>query len=210
MKEHERTGPMDLFSWGLSRVAMWAVPFIVIIIFIEVTLRYAFASPTLWVNETSLWVAGGVYLIAGSYALQQRNHIRIFLFYDMAPLGLRRLFDVISTVCFCLFAFGIIWGGFNEALTRLLNWERFGTAFNPPIPATMKPLILLTMALMAVQAVSNLINDWNEDQRESRFTEAEEAASEIAETMAAVGVEAAPAKAGPGRKPRPKRKARRS
>ena len=202
MKEHERTGPMDLFSWGLSRVAMWAVPFIVVIIFIEVTLRYAFASPTLWVNETSLWVAGGVYLIAGSYALQQRNHIRIFLFYDMAPLGLRRLFDVISTVCFCLFAFGIIWGGFNEALTRLLNWERFGTAFNPPIPATIKPLILITMVIMALQAISNLINDWSKDQGDSRYSEEDY----MAELAAAAAGKVGGAGAAPGKSARTKSK----
>ena len=42
-----------------------------------------------------------------------------------------------------------------------MRWETFGTAFDPPIPATMKPLILIMVTVLALQAVSNLIHDWN-------------------------------------------------
>lgn len=163
MIEHERTGWLDEITWRISRVTMWLPSFIVLIIFYEVVMRYVFLSPTLWVNETSLWVAGAVYLTAGLYSMQQRSHIRIFILYDMAPLWLRRSFDVLSTICVCIFAFALIWGSYNEALEKLLTWERFGTKFNPPIPATIKPLILITMALLALQAISNLIYDWNEE-----------------------------------------------
>jgi len=171
MVEHERTGPLDKLIWGVSRVTMWLPAFIVAIILFEVVLRYVFERPTLWVNETSLWVAGAVYMFAGLYSMQQRSHIRIFILYDLAPIWLRRIFDVISTFCICVFAFALIWGGFNEALEKLMTWERFGTKFNPPIPATIKPLILLTIALLALQAISNLIFDWNKDQGERQFVE---------------------------------------
>ncbi len=86
MIEHERSGPLDLLTWSFSRIAMWAPFFIVLIILYEVVMRYFFAAATLWVNEMSLWVAGGIYLSAGLYAMQQRSHIRIFIIYDMAPL----------------------------------------------------------------------------------------------------------------------------
>jgi TRAP-type C4-dicarboxylate transport system permease small subunit len=163
MVEHERTGWVDLFTWGLSRVAMWAPAFIVAIIFYEVVLRYVFLSPTLWVNEMSLWVAGGIYLTAGLYALQQRSHIRIFIIYDLAPLWLRRFFDSLSVFCVCVFAAAVIWGGYGEAKAKFLRWETFGTAFDPPIPATIKPLILITLLFLAVQSISNLIHDWNRE-----------------------------------------------
>ena len=161
MVEHERTGWVDLVTWSISRVAMWAPAFIVAIIFYEVVLRYVFQQPTLWVNEMSLWVGGGIYLTAGLYALQQRSHIRIFILYDMAPRWLRRVFDTLSVACVCIFAFAVVWGGFGEAKAKLLRWETFGTAFDPPIPATIKPLILITLVLLAAQSVSNLICDWN-------------------------------------------------
>ena len=171
MVEHERTGPLDTITWGISRVTMWLPAFIVAIIFLEVMLRYVFEAPTIWVNETSLWVAGMVYMTAGLYSMQQRSHIRIFILYDLTPLWIRRLFDVLSTICVCIFAFAVIWGTFDDAVTKFMTWERFGTKFNPPIPATLYPLIMVTLFLLAIQAISNLIYDWNTDQRESHFGE---------------------------------------
>lgn len=160
MLEHEHTGPVDNFTWTFSRIAMWAPALIVLIIFYEVILRYIFLSPTLWVNEASLWLGGFIYVSAGLYAMQQRSHIRIFIIYDVVPLWLRRVFDIISTICVFFFAFWLIWGGYDEAVVKFFRWERFGTAFDPPIPATNKPLILITLALLSLQATSNLVRDW--------------------------------------------------
>ena len=122
MVEHERTGFIDLITWGFSRIAMWAPAFIVAIMFYEVVMRYLFVKPTLWVNEMSLWVAGGVYLTAGLYAMQQRSHIRIFIIYDMVPRWVQRVFDILSVTCLCIFVFAVIWGGFGEARDKLLSW----------------------------------------------------------------------------------------
>jgi TRAP-type C4-dicarboxylate transport system permease small subunit len=160
MVEHEGTGPLDLLTWSFSRIAMWAPAFIVLIILYEVVMRYFFAAATLWVNEMSLWIGGGIYLSAGLYAMQQRSHIRIFIIYDIAPLWMRRLFDIVSVICVAIFAFAVIWGGFGEAKAKFLRFEAFGTAFDPPIPATIKPLILMMMLFLSLQALSNLIRDW--------------------------------------------------
>jgi len=118
--------------------------------------------PTVWVTEMSLWVGGWIYLTAGLYAMQQRAHIRITLLYDVVPRWLKRLLDVVSVLLIVLWALATVWGGFNEAWDALINWERFGTAWDPPIPATTQPLILVVMVIMAIQAVSNLITDWDD------------------------------------------------
>lgn len=160
MKEHDRSGPIDTLTWSFSRIAIWAPAFIVAIIFYEVFMRYILFKPTLWVNEMSLWVGGAIYVTAGLYAMQQRSHIRIFILYDMAPRWLRKVFDTISVLCIAIFVFAIIWGGFGEAAAKFWRFETFGTAFDPPIPATNKPLILITAFVLMLQAISNLIRDW--------------------------------------------------
>ena len=59
--------------------------------------------------------------------------------------------------------------GFLAVLVMVLKFgpdllfSSFGTAWDPPIPATIKPLILLTLVLLALQSISNLIHDWNRD-----------------------------------------------
>ncbi|NRB19478.1 MAG: TRAP transporter small permease subunit [Rhodobacteraceae bacterium] len=163
MVEHERRGPVDLVTWGFSRVAMWLPAVIVAIMVYEVIMRYLFGKPTLWVNEASLWMAGMVYMFSGLYSMQQRSHIRIFILYDVVSRPIRRTFDVISTLFITLFCIAVIWGGFGEAYAKFMRWERFGTAWDPPIPATMKPLILITLVIVTIQAISNLIMDWNDD-----------------------------------------------
>jgi TRAP-type C4-dicarboxylate transport system permease small subunit len=163
MVEHKPESVMDWVSIAISRVAMFLIAWIVAIMFYEVVMRYVFVRPTLWVNEMSLWAAGAVYLLAGLYVMQQRGHIRIFILYDMVPRNWQRAFDVVSTLLICLFAAAVVWGGFNEARDKLLRWETFGTAWDPPIPATMKPLVLLTVTLIAIQAVVNLVADWNKE-----------------------------------------------
>lgn len=163
MVEHEATGWVDRLSILLGRITMVLIVMIVIVMFYEVIVRYLFESPTLWANELSLWIAGVVFLLSGLYAMQQRSHIRIFLLYDAMPRNVQRAFDVISTVLICLFAAAVIYGGYGEARDKLLRWETFGTAFDPPIPATIKPLVLIVVFLVALQAVSNLICDWKHD-----------------------------------------------
>lgn len=151
----------DKLSIFLGRVTMLLIVVLVGVMFYEVVVRYVFEQPTLWANELSLWIAGFIFLLAGLYAMQQRSHIRIFLLYDLMPRPLQNICDVISTALIFVFAFAMIWGSYNEARDKLIRWETFGTAFDPPIPATMKPLILLLIALVAMQALMNLITDWN-------------------------------------------------
>ena len=160
MKEHQGSGPLDMVTHTFSRIMMWAPFFIVLIILYEVVSRYFFASGTLWVNEMSLWIAGGIYMSAGLYAMLQRSHIRIFIIYEMVPLWMKRVFDILSTLCVCIFSFAVVWGGFKEANAKFWRWETFGTAFDPPIPATNKPLILTMLVFLGLQAFSNLVRDW--------------------------------------------------
>lgn len=164
-----RCAPMEFENWRwadrsslfIGRVTMMLVALLTTVMLYEVLLRYVFEAPTLWANELSLWLAGFVFLCAGLYAMQQRSHIRIFLIYDQMPRTLQRVCDCISTLLIVSFAFFLIYGGYGEAFQKFMRWETFGTAFDPPIPATVKPMVLLVMFLVAVQAVVNLISDWN-------------------------------------------------
>lgn len=159
--ETEPDGFFDIVSLVCSRLAMIAVALIVLVMFYEVVSRYVFSRPTLWANELSLWIAAFVFLLAGQYAMQQRSHIRIYIIYDMMPRWMQKTADVISVTLIVGFFFALVWGGYNDALRRMLRMETFGTAWDPPLPGTVKPAILILILLVTIQAVSNLIADWN-------------------------------------------------
>ncbi|MEL6885410.1 MAG: TRAP transporter small permease [Pseudomonadota bacterium] len=164
-----RRAPMEFESWRaadrlavfIGRITMMLIVLLCGVMLYEVFVRYVLNAATLWANELSLWLAGFIFLCAGLYAMQQRSHIRIFLLYDACPRWLQRTFDCISTALICVFAFFLIFGGYGEAFDKFYRWETFGTAFDPPIPATIKPAVLIVIGLVAIQSIVNLISDWN-------------------------------------------------
>ena len=165
-----RCAPMEFEEWRawdrvaifIGRVTMLLIISMTLIMLYEVFLRYVLEAPTLWANELTLWIGGFVFLCAGFYGMQQRSHIRIFLLYDVVPRWLQRVFDTISVVLLVIFAFFMVYGSFHQVFViKFYKWEMFGTAFDPPIPATIQPAVLIIMSLVALQAVANLIADWN-------------------------------------------------
>ncbi len=159
--EQKPDGFFDIVSLVTSRLAMIMIAFIVLVMFYEVVSRYVFLRPTLWANELSLWIAGFVFLFAGQYAMQQRSHIRIYVIYDLMPRWMQKASDVLSLSLLLFFTFSLVWGGYSDAMRRMLRMETFGTAWDPPLPGTLKPAILIIIILVTIQAVSNLIADWN-------------------------------------------------
>jgi TRAP-type mannitol/chloroaromatic compound transport system permease small subunit len=153
----------DKFSLFLGRVTMLLVVSLVTAMLVEVVLRYVFEAPTVWANELCLWMSGFVFLLSGLYAMQQRNHIRIYLLYDMLPRNAQRACDSVSVLLIMFFAFSMVYGGFGEAQAKFLRWETFGTYWDPPLPATIKPTVLIAVILVAIQSLINLIADWNKE-----------------------------------------------
>ena len=160
--EFESWRAVDRMAVFIGRITMMLIVLMTSVMLYEVMLRYVFERPTLWANELTLWIAGFVFLMGGLYAMQQRSHIRIFLLHDAVPRWLQKVFDCISTLLIVLFAFFLVYGSYKQVfINKLYRWETFGTAFDPPIPATLQPMILIVVTLVAVQAVLNLISDWN-------------------------------------------------
>ncbi|MFK7995719.1 MAG: TRAP transporter small permease subunit [Granulosicoccus sp.] len=154
--------PIDRFALFVGRVTMVLIISMTIIMLYEVFLRYVFEAPTLWANELTLWIAGFVFLLSGLYAMQQRCHIRIFLLYDVVPRWMQHLFDILSVLFIWVFAVLLIFGSYKQVFVKkFYHWEMFGTAFDPPIPATLQPMILIMISLIAIQATINLFADWN-------------------------------------------------
>jgi len=121
----------------------------------EIVARYFLSAPTIWANELTLFVASIAFLCAGLYVMSRDEHLRITILYDLAPHWLRRVFDFINLACVVVFCGSVAWFGFPSSWRSLVAWERFGTAWNPPIPAVVKPLIVVVAALMVLLAIRN-------------------------------------------------------
>ena len=160
--EYEDAIKIYLIALFMGRVTMMMIATMTIVMLYEVFMRYIMEQPTEWANEMTLWFASFVFLISGFYAMQQRCHIRIFLIYDIMPRWVQRVFDSVSCLLVVTFAFFLVYGSYKQVfVNKLYKWELYGSAFNPPIPATLQPMVLIMITLVATQAVLNLIADWN-------------------------------------------------
>ena len=173
--DSERVTILDHAVTVISRVAMFLILLGVLFTFYEVLMRYILASPTLWVNEAVLWIGSLIYLFAGAYTMQRRAHIRITAVYDVVSPKLRLYFDYVALFVIVVYAVLMFIGGVDVAWEALITWERFGTIFDPPIPATMKPLVLIVTLTVAGLALNNMLVDWY---RRGRPRDADEAAGE--------------------------------
>lgn len=159
--ESRKLSIVDKITLYMSSILMFVVAVIMTAMFYEVVMRYLFKAPTLWVEELSRWLGGVIFLLSGLYAMQQRAHIRVLILYDMVSRPVQRIFDLIATLCIVFFCYAVASGYAKNAMTKLTTWELYGSAWNPPIPATMKPLIVIACTWLAIQTINNLIMDWS-------------------------------------------------
>src|SRR6266496_4490052 len=96
---------MDRFFRAVDRVNDWCgrlvglqILFIVVVIVYEMALRGLFAAPTLWANETMIYVTAMAYLLGGGYALLHRRHVAVDVLYARFSARTRARLDAVTLV----------------------------------------------------------------------------------------------------------------
>ena len=101
-------------------------------------------------------IAGAVLLIAGSYTLQRRDHIRISLVIDSVSERTRHGLNIINLIIVIYFLGALAYGAAIQAQKALAVMERTGTASDLPLPVTLKSLLVIGVVLMLLQAIVQL------------------------------------------------------
>ena len=129
---------------------------IIIIMFFaayEVTMRYFFSSPTIWVwevNSQLLCVSGA---FAGGYALLTDTHVSVDILSSRLSPRLRSLINLITSPLFFIFVGALIWFGTQEAWRSIAVGEKEISTFASPLYIT-KTLIPIGAVLMLLQGIA--------------------------------------------------------
>jgi TRAP-type mannitol/chloroaromatic compound transport system permease small subunit len=138
--------------WGLTVIGVTAA------VIYEVMARTVFGKPTLWSNETTIYLSAMTYLIAGGYALRHRRHVRIDVIYERRSRAAQARLDLLTFVFFVGYAGTLVWVGFDMAWSSFLQRETTATPWDPPI-WPVKMAIPLAGLLLLLQGVANLLRD---------------------------------------------------
>ena len=139
-------------AWG------YAILIVTIAVIYEVIARTTFDSPTMWSNETVIYVSAVAYLLGGAYAHQHNRHVRIDLIYERLSARNRLRIDLFTSLFFFLYVGALVYVGGLMAWDSISQGETTGTPWNPLI-WPVKLAIPVAGVLLVFQGVANLLRE---------------------------------------------------
>jgi TRAP-type mannitol/chloroaromatic compound transport system permease small subunit len=141
-------------KWSGVVFAYLLWPGVAILVY-EIGARYIFNAPTIWVHGTTQRIFAVYYFICGAYVSLHRDHIKMDLIYDLFPLRIKAILDIISFLFFLLFCGVLLWFGSRYAWSSLMRLEPCNTPFRAPL-YPVKLMIPLGALLIILQELANL------------------------------------------------------
>lgn len=157
---------IDRINTFLGEKLAWLYLVAVAVTAYEVVMRYVLNLPTVWGFELTILLCAICYLLAGGYVTKLESHIAITSVYDAAPPVVKRWLRAFSHLVGILAMIGLIWAAWGSAVRAVSIVERTGSAWNPPSPAIIKPLIVLASVLVLLQLLVQLVRDFREPLQE--------------------------------------------
>jgi len=147
----------ELSKWSGQAIAPLALVYMAILI-IEVVARYVFNAPTKWAHETSTFIFGAQFMLAGAYCFWRGSMVNVEILHDRLPLRARAILDLILSI-FPLVVCGIMIGtGWSAFWSSLEMQECTQTVFGPPL-YPLKAVIPVGAFLLLLQVVARFVRD---------------------------------------------------
>ena len=149
---------IDRFSMAVGHAFAWCIVILILGTSYEVFVRYILDDPTGWAFDMSSILYGGLFLMAGAYALSRGSHVRGDIFYRLMPT---RVQAGIELVLFIIFFYpgilALMYSGWSYAMDSVRIHE---VSVNSPIGVPIWQLKLVIPAagfLLAVQGIAEIL-----------------------------------------------------
>ena len=155
------TGVTDKIEWVNVKVGEFVAYWAVISVFgyyYEVIARFVFNSPTNWLHESMFLMYGMQYMLAGAYAYQLDQHVRVDVFYaKFSPRG-KAIADIITSVFFFIFVGTLLMTSYRFAADSVGNDEHSFTEWAVQY-WPVKLMMPIGAGLLLLQGVAKLFKD---------------------------------------------------
>ncbi len=144
-------------EWSGKIVAPIIAILTVVLIF-EMTLRYLFNAPTVWVHETTQYLFATYAFIAGAYTFRIGLHVNMDIFYRKFPPRTKAAVDLFTSLVSLGYIIGLLWWGGIEAFESIKVREVSTTVWAPPI-YPFRAMIPIGAFLVLLQWLAKFIRD---------------------------------------------------
>ena len=90
----------ESLSIWIGRAFGWCILILTLSVTYEVFVRYVLNAPTVWVFDMMVQMYGGLFLMAGAYALAQDAHVRGDVLYRLFAVRTQAWIDLILYIFF--------------------------------------------------------------------------------------------------------------
>jgi TRAP-type C4-dicarboxylate transport system permease small subunit len=121
-----------------------------LILFYEVVMRYFFRSPTIWAQETAVYIFMWTMLAGGAYTLQKGKHVRIDLLIEHLSPRTQKMLEMITSTAGMFFCGIVTWQAY-EMIASSIGYDKVSAT---PLRVPMwipQMALLLGFALLTFQ-----------------------------------------------------------
>ena len=149
---------IDSLNRKLGEAVSWLTLALVIIICVDVIMRYLFSSTKTWVLELEWHLFSIIFLVGAAYTLLSDKHVRVDLFYEKFRFPQKRLVNTIGVLIFLIpWSYVIIYYGFEYALNSFSFREGSPQPNGLPARYLIKSFISIGFFLLLLQGISIII-----------------------------------------------------
>jgi TRAP-type mannitol/chloroaromatic compound transport system permease small subunit len=151
---------IDSISEWSARTGRWFIVALVVLVTLEVGLRYIFNKPTLWGYELHVMLAASCYVLAFAYTHKLKAHVRVDMFYAHLPPRGQAIIDFLGTLLlFFPFIFMLSYAAWSWMFDAWATDEKMPiTGWYPPA-GPLRTVIFYGLVLFAFQAIAQFIRD---------------------------------------------------
>ena len=147
-------------EWA-AKGARWLIVVAILVIVIEVFMRYALNSPTLWAYEVSMMTGAALYAFGYSYAEKLKAHVRVDVFYHKYSPRKKAITDAVLGVAFFLPVIAVtLIGSWAWVLKSWSIGEKSVESFWYPPLSPLRTVIFIGWTLLILQGLAGLYRNF--------------------------------------------------
>jgi TRAP-type mannitol/chloroaromatic compound transport system permease small subunit len=150
---HSLFETVDTISEWSGRIVSFVIYIGIVILFIEVFLRYLFNHPTVWAHGYSQRVFGSYFILIGAYTLLHNGHVRVDLIYNLFSEKGKVLLDMVNYIALLIWDVVLLKEGYRFFMISFAAREADEMVLCHPV-YPVKFLILVGALLIGLQGLS--------------------------------------------------------
>lgn len=164
MEEPKICKVIDKINIYAGKFAGLMLLFLIASLVYEVTARYFFNSPSIWVNETAQYLFGICLLMGGGVTLLQKGHVRVDILMPLVSKRVQRIMGIICYIASFFYLSILFYITSERAWTSIYYMERMDSMWKPytypvlifaPIGVLLMLLQIISMILKTINALKN-------------------------------------------------------